>query len=185
MTTQRLGGKLLVAAPVLEDANFARSVVLLVEHGDEGALGVVLNRPSALRLDELMPAWADKAQPPSVLFEGGPVQQGSAIAVARVRPGTEPTEGWNRFSGGLGTLDLAMDPLFATGVEEVRVYLGYAGWGAGQLEGELAAGAWFVVDALESDVFCEEPNELWRSVLRRQRTEVRIFANFPEHPSLN
>jgi putative transcriptional regulator len=86
----------------------------------------------------------------------------------------------------LGTLDLERDPDdLAMGVEAIRVFAGYAGWGPGQLEREIEAGAWFIVPAEPGDVMSDDPEQLWKRVLRRQGGQLAVVATFPADPSLN
>jgi putative transcriptional regulator len=185
MMTATLRGKLLIATPALTDPNFDRTVVLLLEHSDEGALGIVLNRPTATPIVDAVPDWASLATAPAVVYLGGPVGVGTIIALARSRtddapPGTEPV------SDQLVAVDLSSDsePL-APAVSALRVWTGYAGWAPGQLEEEVGQDAWFVVDADESDVMTAEPSGLWRSVLARQPGTLAWFSNFPEDPAHN
>jgi putative transcriptional regulator len=183
--TESTRGRLLVATPELEDPNFFRTVVLVLEHNKEGALGVVLNRPSPSPLAEPLPRWTDLAADPAVVFVGGPVQTEAAIGLARRADAGQP-EGFAPLFGDLGTVDLERAPDdVAPPVDRVRVFAGYAGWGPGQLEGELEADGWFVVDAEPADPWSPEPAELWRAVLRRQRGKLRVFAEFPADPALN
>lgn len=179
------GGKLLIAEPMLGDPNFDRAVILMVEHNDEGALGVVLNRPSDLQVRMVLAEWRDLAADPPVLYVGGPVEPNGVLALAR-RRGEAELQGWAPVVGDVGMFDLHVDPAtLAPVVAGVRFFLGYAGWGPGQLESELEAGVWLVVDAFADDVFASDPDEMWRSVLRRQQGEVSMLANFPAHPSMN
>jgi putative transcriptional regulator len=180
-------GRLLVATPSLTDPNFERTVVLMLEHSDEGALGLVLNRPSPLELSGALPEWDGFAASPPVVFVGGPVNQGSVIALARAGS-TEPSDAWTPITGldGLGVLDLGKDPYeFGIAVEEVRVFTGYAGWGPGQLEMELREAAWFVVNAVPEDALVTDPDTLWPSVLRRQGGALARVAMYPPDPSVN
>lgn len=183
--TEHLKGRLLVATPNLGDPNFERTVVLMLEHGDEGALGVVLNRPSELDLADPLPEWARAAAHPPVVFIGGPVAPSAAVCLARVgAPGA--AQGWQPLLGPVGTLDLDSDPDEALPrLQEIRVFAGYAGWAPGQLEGEIAAGGWFVVDADAADPLSPAPEHLWSAVLRRQRGSLALFAAYPPDPSLN
>ena len=185
-TPDRVRGKLLVATPELEDPNFFRAVVLVLEHNDEGALGVVLNRPTSAELTDPLPAWAPLAVEPAVVFMGGPVQPDSAIGLGRrADGGTEPS-GFAALFGDLGTVDLERMPVdVAPSVDRVRVFAGYAGWGPGQLESELAVNGWFVVDADEADPWSDDPSAMWRDVLRRQRGQLKVFADFPFDPATN
>lgn len=193
--SELLKGRLLVATPNLSDPNFDRTVVLLLEHGPEGALGVVLNRPSDLDLSEPLPEWARAAAHPSVVFIGGPVAPSAAVCLARVgahggAPGWEQVLGPSGpLSGGLGPvgmLDLDADPDEAIPrLDEIRVFAGYAGWGPGQLEGEIASGGWFVVDADAADPLSPAPEHLWQAVLRRQGGTLALFAAYPSDPAMN
>lgn len=182
---QPLKGRLLVATPNLGDPNFERTVILLLEHGEEGALGLVLNRPSQLDLAEPLPEWARAAAHPSVVFIGGPVAPSAAVCLARLsRHGS--TDGWRQLLGSVGTLDLDSDPDEAIArLDEIRVFAGYAGWGPGQLESEIEAGGWFVVDAEGADALSPAPEGLWAAVLRRQRGTLALFAAYPTDPTLN
>ena len=188
-------GCLLVANPLLPDANFDRTVVLLLAHDPDGALGVVLNRPSPTGLDEVLPEWETLATSPPVVFVGGPVNQQAVICVARMQPGAGrrlpaggagAEEGWSPVAGDLGTLDLDLDPdAVAGGLQDARMFAGYAGWGPGQLEAELEAEAWWVVDADPEDPFAAEPERLWTHVLRRQRGSLQLVSSYPDDPTAN
>jgi putative transcriptional regulator len=174
VTAASLKGRLLIALPVLTDPNFDRTIVFMLEHSDEGAVGVVVNRPSPLTVAEPLPSWVALATEPRVVFVGGPVSPSSAIGlierddqITTVDLEAEPDEG-----------DLASEA-------RVRVFAGYAGWGAGQLEDEIAAGAWVVVDAMAGDVMTDDPEELWSYVLRRQGGRLAAVADFPRDPTLN
>lgn len=182
-----LKAKLLVATPMLEDPNFDRTVVWLLEHGPEGALGLVLNRPSELPVAEPLPSWVDHTGPLPVVFLGGPVSTSSVIALARVTGADDVPDGtWASVSGSVGVLDLTVDPmLVAPSIRELRCFAGYAGWAPGQLEGEIAQGAWFVLDADPDDPFTTAPVNLWRSVLARQPNELARLALVPDDPTLN
>jgi len=182
---ESLKGRLLVATPLLGDPNFERTVVLLLEHSDEGALGLVLNRPSALDVVEPLPEWVRYTLQPEVVFVGGPVSRNSVIALARLVADL-PSGAWEQVIGPVGVLDLSRDPdAVADSVTAVRVFAGYAGWGADQLEIEVADGAWYVVPADPADAFTDEPEHLWRTVLARQAGELSRVALVPEDPSLN
>jgi putative transcriptional regulator len=163
-------------------------------------VGVVLNRPSATAVTgALSDSWESLAVPPRVFFVGGPVGGGAAIALARAgQPADDGTgdedgggghgdvSGWSPVVGRLGTVDLGSGPdELEVPVEAVRVFAGYAGWSAGQLEGEIAAQAWFVLDAEPDDALCEQPGALWRLVLRRQPGKLAWVANHPPDPSVN
>lgn len=182
-------GQLVVATPSLTDPSFARTVVLLLQAApDDGAVGVVLNRPTGTAVEQVLPAWSPLAAEPGVVFTGGPVQPTAAICLGRRRPERlevpvcRPLEGL----AAVGTVDLdgaAQDA--ARAVDRVRVFAGYAGWSAGQLEGELAEGAWWVLDALPADAFAPDPGQLWRQVLLRQGPPLAFAASYPADPTLN
>ena len=186
MTSGPLKGRLLVASPTLRDPNFARAVVLMLEHSDEdGALGLVLDRPSLTSVAEVLPAWAPLAAEPAVAFVGGPVSPNAAVCLGWSPAGSEP-KGWTAIDGPLGIVDLSQDPAALSGaLERVRVYAGYAGWGSAQLEAEIALGAWYVVDAMPADPFVGDPQLLWRHVLRRQGGSLALVSMFPPDPALN
>ncbi len=178
-------GKLLVASPSLRDPNFSRSVVLLCQHDSDGALGLILNRPTDDAVAGFLPDWAPHLSTPEVVFEGGPVQREAAVALARVT-GDPPDDGWVRVDRELGLLDVSVPPWDVPGkVEALRVFSGYAGWSAGQLEDELRTHDWFVVAAEPADAFGADPLPLWRVVLARQPGRLRLLAHFPPDPMLN
>ncbi|MBA2327075.1 MAG: YqgE/AlgH family protein [Actinobacteria bacterium] len=183
--TGPLTGRLLVAVPGMYDANFDRTVVLVLEHGDEGAVGIVLNQPSDTETGAAVPGWGAVAAPPAVVFVGGPVLPAGALALGQV---SDPSaaEGWTAVLGPVGLVDLGRATDGAPpDVERARLFAGHAGWSPGQLEGEIAAGGWFVVDAEPGDAFASRPAGLWRAVLARQRGRLAWFANCPPDPSAN
>jgi putative transcriptional regulator len=174
-------GRLLVATPDLKDPNFSRTVVLMLEHNEEGALGVVLNRPLDLPVSEVLPDWAESVTAPACLFVGGPVSPTAVIGLGR-----GDGEGFQPLFDGLATLDLEADPrLTGADLDGLRVFVGYAGWAPEQLDDELTAGGWLVVDRLPEDPFSSDPSNLWRAVLRRQGGRMAMFAAAPEDPSTN
>lgn len=184
-------GRLLVAAASLTEPSFRRSVVLLLDHDEQGTLGVVLNQPTGVDAGEVLPAWRPHLTGPPLVFRGGPVALDSALAVAAVpgpADGEEP-EGFRRVAGPLGVIDLDAPPTrLAPQLSAVRLFVGYAGWSAGQLEGELAQHAWYVVEGLPGDAFADlggDPDAMWRAVLARQGGELAWLARYPEDPSLN
>jgi putative transcriptional regulator len=191
MGSDAKAGRLLVATPLLGDPNFRRTVVLIVEHEEEqGTLGVVLNRPSAIGLGQVLEQWTDLATEPSVVFRGGPVAPDSALALALI-PGIDEPIGWHPLDGApalarLGLLDLDTPPrLLVPAITSLRVYAGYAGWSPGQLEAEIDEGAWYVLAAQPGDVFAAEPELLWRQVLRRQDGDLAFLATYPDDPTMN
>lgn len=177
-------GRLLVASPLLGDPNFERSVILMLEHDEDSALGLVLNEPTQTEVEEMLPQWAPMASRPGVFFLGGPVSYESVICLGEALGGDD--ESFHRVIGNVGTVDLNQDPDdYPVELQEIRVFAGYSGWGRGQLESELAMDAWFVVDADPHDPFMANPDELWSMVLRRQPGMLSWLANYPTDPSLN
>lgn len=178
-------GRLLVAEPMLGDPNFERTVILVIEHSPDGALGLVLNRPTDLAVAGALPTWDHLATEPAVLHVGGPVEERSGWCLARLRE-TVDQPGFVPVLGDLGLLDLELDPDdVSSAVYALRLYAGYSGWGAGQLEEELAQDAWFVVDAEPDDPFLPDSRALWQRILSRQDGTLSRVALFPPHPSLN
>ena len=184
-------GQLVVATPSLLDPNFARTVVLLLQADEvDGALGLVLNRPTGTDVAEVLADWAPLAGDPPVVFVGGPVQPNGAICLGRGRPAGQPVAAYSVLEGvpgtSLGTVDLDSSPdELAPAVSQVRLFAGYAGWSAGQLEAEVEEGAWWVLDALPDDAFTAEPEALWARVLKRQGPPIAFAAGYPADPTLN
>jgi putative transcriptional regulator len=178
-------GQLLVATPPLVDPNFDRTVVFVVEHNEQGAFGLVLNRPTETQLAGVIPEWSASANWPSVMFVGGPVQTDAIIALGLRRGQREDAFGWVSVLDSLGTVDLARDPVEVGAVDALRVFVGYSGWSPGQLDAELTARAWIVVDADLADPFTAEPEQLWRHVLGRQGGTLGWMRHFPDDVSVN
>ncbi len=146
---------------------------------------MVLNRPTPVGVGDILGSWAGLTGEPDVVFQGGPVSLDSALGVA-VIPGDEGPLGWRRVHGAIGLVDLETPPeLLGPALGSLRIFAGYAGWGPGQLEGELTEGAWYVVESEPGDVSSPRPENLWRAVLRRQRSELAMIATYPDDPSLN
>lgn len=170
----------MVATPALADPNFSHTVVLLLDHNEQGALGIVLNRPSVVEVADTVPRWDALVAEPRVMFVGGPVQPEAVVALC---PAQEETEEVSVVAPGIGIVDLRVDPLTLVGtIRGLRLFAGYAGWGEGQLEGEIAEGGWFLVEADAHDVFRADPEGLWVEVLARQGG---VFTTITEDPSLN
>lgn len=175
-------GQLLVAAPPLEDPNFDRTVVLVLEHQESGAIGVVLNRNTHAPVETLLPEWSERCEPLSTIFRGGPVSTSSLICLSEPFDGLDPEVHRivlaDRF---VASIDLA-EPGDGG---RTRIFAGYSGWGPGQLEGELAANAWLVIPAELDDVLTTEPDDLWRRVLARQGGRTAWLASAPDDLSAN
>jgi len=190
MTDGELTGRLLVATPLLVDPNFDRTVVLVLDHDGDGTLGVVVNRPTAVPVREVLADWCDLAEPLPVVFQGGPVALDSVLGLAELRSvlraGDRDPVGWRRVHGDLGLVDLDTPPEELAGqISAFRIYAGYAGWSSGQLERELKQGAWYVVDNAPGDAFTLDPEHSWRGVLRRQRSDLALLSTYPDDPGLN
>jgi putative transcriptional regulator len=178
-------GRLLVAQPHLADPNFDRAVVFMIEHNDEGAVGVVINRPTDLQIAEVLADWRGLAGEPAVLYVGGPVSQTSVLGLGQAA-GRRPAIGWSAVLGSIGTVDLNTDPdVLAGELDAIRLFAGYSGWGPGQLDWELEEESWFVVDAEPGDVLDRDPETLWRRVLQRQPDRLALLAHFPADVSVN
>ena len=180
---ESLRGQLLVAAPDLLDPNFRRTVVLIGEHGEEGAMGVVLNRPSPVTVNLAIPPLAALVGEEDVVHVGGPVQSQAIVVLGDFR---DPDEATVLVVGSIGFLPAELESVEGIGgLERARVFAGYAGWGPGQLEGELAESSWFVEPALAADVFTDDPDGLWSAVLRRKGGPFAVLATIPPDPSVN
>jgi putative transcriptional regulator len=178
-----LRGKLLIAGPTLLDPNFARSVVLVLEHSEEGAMGLVLNRPVETTVDEAAPELADVVAGDELLFQGGPVQPSGVIVLAEF---ADPEDAAMIVVDGVGPLSASAD-LGAVQVVDgrSRAFAGHAGWGPGQLESELERDDWIVEDARADDAFAVDAEALWASVLERKGGEYALVARMPEDPRVN
>jgi putative transcriptional regulator len=179
---ESLRGKLLIASPALDDPNFERSVVLITEHSDEGAMGIVLNRPSETFAAELVPDLAEIARGESV-YVGGPVEPDAVVLLAEFSDTSAAA--WVVVADvGLASADREFSEL-EEAVRRGRLYAGYSGWAAGQLEAELEADAWIVEAPIPKELFPDDPDSLWSDVLTRMGGEFALVARMPEDPSLN
>ncbi len=199
--THPLGpGMVLVAMPMLDDPQFARSVVYLLESDpDAGSAGVVVTAPTRTPVAQVLPSWHGAMSDPALVFRGGPVQPDGALGLAQVNRGraeiaipgirtVRPFQGMNRTgeSDCVGVVDLDGDiDEISSAASRLRVFAGHAGWTSGQLEDEIAEGAWVVVPGRPDDVFADHPQQRWRDVLRRQPFPLRMLASYPPEPALN
>lgn len=177
-----LRGQLLIAGPGLLDPNFRRTVVLIGDHDEHGAVGVVLNRPTPLLVAEAAPPLAKLAGDGAVVFAGGPVQPGGVVLIADFK---EPERADVLVLGSVGFLIGEVEEDVVGAIHRARVFGGYAGWGPGQLELELEEASWILEPARPEDVFGAEADDLWRSVLRRKGGEHVLLSTMPVDPSLN
>lgn len=176
-------GQLLIAGPTLQDPNFWRTVVLVVEHSEAGALGLVLNRPSESKVGEAVPQLTCLADADDDVLVGGPVGQSAVIVLADFE---EPEaaaliafDNVGVLAGGAPTEELG------NGVRRARIFAGHSGWGPGQLDDELERGDWILEPARYSDAFASDPAELWTAVLERKGGSYALVARMPLDPSLN
>jgi putative transcriptional regulator len=176
-------GQLLIAGPALLDPNFWRTVVLIVQHDDEGAFGLVLNRPSETTAGEVAPALSELIEPDVPVFIGGPVQPSALIVLAQFEDAGDAALLAFDDIGVLGQADAPERA--AAGVRRARAFAGHAGWGAGQLDAELERGDWILDRARAGDAFSSEPRGMWTSVLTRKGGSYALVARMPPDPSVN
>jgi putative transcriptional regulator len=177
-----LTGSLLIANATLFDPNFRRAVVLVGHHDDEGAVGVVLNRALDITVREAVPPLQGLVDPDEPLFAGGPVQTDSVVVVADF---ADPSRAQILATGSIGFLPPETDDEILDGISRARVFAGYTGWGAGQLETELDEDSWVLEPALPADVFHPRPDRLWHDVLRRKGRTFDLLRLMPDDPAMN
>lgn len=171
-----MAGHLLVATPQLTDPNFYRTVVLMLQHDEAGAVGVVLNRATDEKVVDHLPEWVATIPDPGVIHFGGPVEPEMAICLGM------GTEGETTGVDGLVLVDLSGDQSQTSG--QLRVYSGYAGWGLEQLEMEIALGSWYVVKATLNDPFVDV-DVMWGQVLKRQKGLLSLMSTYPDDVRMN
>jgi putative transcriptional regulator len=176
-----LQGKLLVSSPSLIDPNFRKTVVLIAHHDDDGAMGLVLSRPSEVAAEDAVPALEGFPGASDPIFVGGPVQPEAFMVLAEFE---DVTEAAAPIMDGLGFMPADSEPEDLS-IRRLRLFAGYSGWGAGQLEAELAEPSWIVVEAEADDAFVDDPDELWRTVLHRKGGPFSLMENMPFDPGLN
>jgi putative transcriptional regulator len=180
---ESLKGQLLLASPALFDPNFRRTVVLITEHNEEGAAGLVLNRRSGTHVVDAVPDLTPLVEDEELVYVGGPVQQEAVLCLAEFE---DPDDAAMLVVDHVGFVPGDGDfGLLAGGTRRARVFAGYAGWGPGQLEGEIEQEAWFTVAPMPEDLLADEPDELWSVVLSRKGGWHRVVARMPADPSLN
>ena len=178
---ESLAGKLLISSPSLVDPNFRRTVVLMTHHDEEGAVGLVLSRPSELRISDAVPDLGGLPFADEVVYVGGPVQPEAVVVLIELE---EPRDDAEPIVGRIAYMPPGVDA-WELGAARARVFAGYSGWGPGQLEAELEEPAWIVARAEAEDVFAPDPDELWRSVLQRKGGMYSLIATMPYDPSRN
>ena len=176
-----VAGYLLVSSPALVDPNFRRTVVLMTHHDEEGAVGLVLSRPSELRVAEAVPDLAELPDADGLVYVGGPVQPEAVVVLVEIEGESADAD---PIVGSVAYMRPGAD-LEELGATRARVFAGYSGWGPGQLEAELEEPSWIVVSAEPDDVFASDPDELWRKVLHRKGGKFSLIATMPFDPGLN
>jgi len=181
--SESLAGQLLLASPSLQDPNFARTVVLIGIHSEDGAMGVVLNRRSTVTVGEAVPQLQEVLGASETLYVGGPVQPSSVVFLAEF---LEPSLAGTLVLGRIGfpAPDTDIEQLADATVRR-RLFAGHVGWSAGQLDAEIAGGDWISHPAAPADVFTEDPDELWSEVLTRKGGSYALIARMPVDPSVN
>lgn len=177
-----LRGRLLIAGANLWDPNFRRTVVLVGHHDEDGAVGVVLNRPTETRVADAAPPLVPLVGADEPVFVGGPVQPQAAVVVADFE---QPEAARLIAFGSIGFLPDESDPEVIGRIRAARVFAGYAGWGPGQLEAEVEEDSWIVEPAVAADVFTALPDQLWEDVLRRKGRDFDLLRTMPVDPSMN
>jgi putative transcriptional regulator len=177
-----LTGQLLVASPGLFDPNFRRTVVLVTEHNEDGAAGLVLNRPTDAEVSDVVPQLESLVDDGDLIFMGGPVQPNGVLVLGEF---LDPADAAVPLFGSLGFPSLETPEEVLPLTTRRRIFAGYAGWGSGQLEDELAREDWILEQAQNDDAFTEAPDELWADVLRRKGGIYELVARMPDDPSVN
>jgi putative transcriptional regulator len=178
---ESLRGKLLVSSPALVDPNFRKTVVLVAHHDEDGAMGLVLSRPSTVAAAEAVPALADLPGADDPVFVGGPVQPEAFMVLAEF---DDIAQAAAPIMNGLGFMPADAEPEDLA-IRRLRLFAGYSGWGGGQLEAELQEDSWIVVDGVADDAFADDPDELWRVVLHRKGGAFSLMETMPFDPGLN
>jgi len=176
-----LQGKLIVSSPSLIDPNFRKTVVLIAHHDEEGALGLVLSRPSDVAAAEAVPVLDGLPGAEDPVFVGGPVQPDAFMVLAEFE---DVDDAAAPIIDGLGFMPADAEPADLA-IKRLRLFAGYSGWGSGQLEDELAEDSWIVVDAAADDAFADDPDVLWRTVVQRKGGSFSLMENMPFDPGLN
>jgi putative transcriptional regulator len=176
-----LRGKLLVSSPALVDPNFRKTVVLIAHHDDEGAMGLVLSRPSDVCAVEAVPVLDGIPGASDPVFVGGPVQPEAFMVLAEFE---DVSQAAAPIMDGVGFMPADAEPEDLA-ILRLRLFSGYSGWGVGQLEAELEEDSWIVVEAMAEDAFADDPDELWREVLHRKGRAFELMESMPYDPGLN
>lgn len=181
-------GSLLIASTGLTGPTFARTVIYVIEHDAQGTLGVVLNRMSDAAVFNVLPAWAELAAQPRAVFVGGPVSTSSALCLGVAKTGVNVAEQpkLHQVLGPVAMVDLDADPEeLANILTGVRIFAGYAGWDAGQLDEEIVEGSWIVTQGLPDDLLSAPSVDVWQRVLARQPWPLPLLSTYPLRPEEN
>ncbi len=178
-------GDLLISEPFLPDPNFERTVIYICEHNEEGSFGFVLNRPSELKFDDII---AEVEDFDMTMYIGGPVQHDTLHFIHRasdiIDDGVIIKE--NLCWGGNFEQLKALINTKQINEKDFRFFIGYSGWGAGQLQEELDANSWIVLpNATEKQIFDIPPDQLWRTILKDMGGRFKMYSNYPSDPRLN
>jgi putative transcriptional regulator len=179
MLNERIAGQFLVATPIIAAPPFARSVVLMLEHDDSGAIGLMLNSPTDLLVSEHLPEIDGRLSAPPHVFLGGPVSSDTAITLGRghgvefLRPSALP---------GIGIVDIETG---TDSLETLRVFAGYAGWDPTQLEAEIEEGAWWVLFPDLDEIFTSDIEGMWERTVERGPGTLPLYTTYPNDPSTN
>lgn len=179
---ENLSGQLLIAGPNLWDPNFRRTVLLIGQHDEDGAVGVILNRAADVTVAEAVPLLGSLVPDDERLFIGGPVQPLAAVVVADFE---DPSAASILAFESIGFLPSETGSDELHGLRRARVFAGYAGWGGGQLELEMAEDSWIAEPARPDDVFTADPSRLWEDVLKRKGPAFDLLRLMPVDPSAN
>lgn len=177
-------GRLLISEPFLPDPNFERTVVLLCEHNEEGSFGFVINKPSILKIAEVM---EEASSLDDIVFVGGPVQQDTLHFLHRNTSITNAVKIQDDIYWG-GDFQSLMTQLNTSVIKpaDIRFYLGYSGWGQGQLESELQEDSWIVCDFVDDTLlFDTDPTVIWKKALDNMGGRFSVYSNYPVDPRLN
>ncbi len=177
-------GKILISEPFLNDPNFKRTIILLAEHNEEGSVGFILNKPTNLKIKD---AIEDFPEFEAIVYYGGPVQINTLQFIHKAG---DIIEGSVEIADGLywgGSFDILKTLIENNQVtpEDFRFFIGYSGWGEEQLEDEMKIKSWIVADSKIENIFSDEPDKLWREILKSMGKKFAILASFPENPSVN
>jgi len=178
-------GDLLISEPFLADPNFSRTVILLCEHNEEGSFGFVLNKPAKITIDELIEGVGKRKDS---IYIGGPVQQNTLQFIHKndrlIEGGVQISD--EIFWGGNFEQMLAMMESDLIQQKDIKFFVGYSGWAAGQLKGELEVNSWIISRNVSVEqVFETDVESLWKEVLNTMGGKYKIVANFPVDPRLN